>query len=298
MFHDVAQGFLLGSSGCSNALRISHAFFASCVARIPANAGPVRAYQPWMSSVEFSRKLVSGEAQTPHHIHPLGRLDFRPNFLSAISNLYTSETLINAFDELDSHRVFVSIERDRNESTQYFRRALLLVNRWPDWLKTLFDSIVQSIVPICRRADCSESGNAVSSRHALGIIFASVDTSDEYPDLALNIDFSHELGHQLLFMIQHAGNLFQEDVMVYSPVRKTMRPAIRSLHAAVAMGNMIECTKALLATEEIESRQNYLANLLSDFQNSLRLGIIGLSKVKKTAVCEAILDDLRHINAN
>lgn len=296
MLNEVSPGFLVGAAGCSNALRISGAFFASCSARLPGLTDRVPPYQPWMSSAEFSRKLAFGNVSHPELIRPLGKLDFRPEFLNAISDLYTSSAYINAFDELDSHQVFVTIENDRFESVEFFKAALLLVNRWPDWLKTLFENIVQSIIPICRKADLRETGNAVSSRHALGIIFASVDPNDDYPDLALNIDFAHEVGHQLLFMVQHAGNLFLEDAMVYSPVRKTMRPAIRSLHAAVAMGNMIECTKALLSFEHDVSKQKYLNKLLNDFQKGLRLGILGLSTVKKTAVCEAVLDDLRHIN--
>jgi HEXXH motif-containing protein len=148
-------------------------------------------------------------------------------------------------------------------------------------------------VPVCKAGTYVETGETFSDHHFIGAIFTSVEYQFPYPDLSLNVSFAHELGHQALTIYQHSGDmLFGSDAWVYSGVRKTERPIVSALHAAVALAYMIEAIRSLLRSERDIGKTGYLHALLDEYTSGLRQGLSALAPFPKSELCENIVKDL------
>jgi|GEM_PF-6745257 len=126
------------------------------------------------------------------------------------------------------------------------------------WQKNLFDegrSILLESTPIFTRMyldfvdfvlPISGSCNRGFSSHlARGIIFRAIPEDADKYDIA--IDLAHELGHHGLMVLQSIDQIISSDPMrpVYSQIRRTLRPAIQTFHAAAALAFMLMLVKAM-----------------------------------------------------
>ena len=136
--------------------------------------------------------------------------------------------------------IFHEILDSKPNSLENYEQAVRLIKHWPNWQQELFQSIVKSVLPLCDAETRQECDNSFGTRHCVGAIFTGITLSSPYPDISLNISFAHELGHQALMHYQVATEILPDAVeWIYSGVRKTLRPPISALHAAVALSYMI-----------------------------------------------------------
>ncbi len=111
-------------------------------------------------------------------------------------------------------------------------------------LGPLSASLVSRFVPIVRQDWFYEAGFGFSSAWCMGRPYIGKPSMQDAvlhrERVALNL--AHEIGHQWLLVFQHADLLFRDDIdrPIYSPIRKTQRPAVLALHAWVASSFMLK----------------------------------------------------------
>jgi HEXXH motif-containing protein len=106
---------------------------------------------------------------------------------------------------------------------------------------------------------------------------------------------SHELGHQILHVYQSCDPLFESDnfAPVYSGVRKTDRPAILSLHAAVALGFMITAFESFGSGGiSISDPDKYVAGRLNELRTDLVHTLVSLRKTRMTTLGRELVQEL------
>ncbi len=121
-----------------------------------------------------------------------------------------------------------------------------------------WSSLIDLVVPIgFRRAEPSDLGRGLSSHFFRKGIFIQPPRPSSTAKMQLALNIAHELGHQALFTYQNADPIIDgdRDILVYSVIRKTFRPAIRSYHALVVSGYMLEFLIALKRNSSIDLSQ-------------------------------------------
>ncbi len=284
--------WIIHEVGCQKTIACSKVFYSSCVERLKDMLGYSIDYIPWMASPSLAKAFEERPSDFDA-IRAKNILDFNVRYLSSIDNFLSASILLQETKMSASTRVFQEISRSGPISIGIYDKALALSNNWQPWMKLMLRAVVKSIIPICRSDSQIEDGNSFSDHHFIGAIFTSVDPRSPFPDLTLNISFAHELAHQALMIYQHSGDLLlSSEDWVYSGVRKTLRPAIASLHAALALAFMIECTEALIREETDALRIAYLRAILSENRKNLGLGLVALAELRKSELCQWIYDDL------
>lgn len=115
------------------------------------------------------------------------------------------------------------------------------------------------------------------------MFMAVPDMNREFWNINLQIDIAHELGHSALIVYQAADPIFvsELDQPVLSGVRKVLRPAIMSFHAAAALAFMIEYLEnALFQFQGDELR--YVESELQKCKSDLSLALKALEKCEFT----------------
>jgi hypothetical protein len=294
-----ANGEVRGQWFCHEAaalkiMVISHSFYASCLDRINRKGGSYRSYLPWMASPNISLHEAGLQQKRPQ-LYPASLFDCSEPYLK-----YMNSYLDLAMDKgwmrrADFIRVFHELQSKSSSSIDIYREAISLVDHWPLWQRDVFRSIVKSIVPLCvNEEQAYENGHSFSDHHFVGAVFTSIDPRSPYPDLTLNIAFSHELAHQVLIFYQHSSDLLENTAeLVYSGIRKTLRPAISAFHAAGALCYMIETTKALIRRENDVCRNAYLRSKLAEYSEGLIAGMKALKHLGRNQLCDDIMNDFR-----
>ena len=289
--------WILGDLGSTRIKRVASAYFKYCVDRLREIIPLGAAYHPWMAASEFSSNNVS-KGLAIGLIQRDGILDLRKEYLKSVDELLNTSNLLKVFDPaqgLDIFKIFTDIG-DHKKFIDMFNLAFKMIEVWPNWLKDAFNSAITCILPICPVNDSMRFTNNFSSPFMIGAIFVSVPNNNAYMDLALNISFAHELGHQVLMVYDQSGTIEIDSAnLIYSGIRKTLRPAFASLHAAVALAYMILCIRSLLLHETDLKRVGFLENLHVEYVESLKFSIIALEPVQKSDICELIFNDLKTI---
>ncbi len=274
--------------GAAKIAASSLAFYQSCVARI--NDPRAVKYQPWMSSHHLAKYVFSTYADTD---------GFGTSFLLSDSLPYhtrMNELLLEVARKdpaLEEIAVLAQVNEAKFQAQfKMFQAAIGLVELWSPWMQTVFGLVIKTIIPV-GVASGKDYGFSFTDDNFIGAIFASIDPKSPFPELLLNTYLAHELGHQALMIYQHAGDLFYAtDEQVYSGVRKTLRPAVASFHAAVALAYLIDCVRSLLKYRSDLAERAYLLALLDDYVDSLKKGLAALQPLRKSPLCEAIYQDL------
>ncbi len=289
--------WLCHAAGAAKISIISQSFYGSCLSRLLQKGGVFASYLPWMASPQIAM-FESEQGCRRDAVYAENTLDFSPDFLKYMNSYLELAMSQEWMRRADHIRIFHEIELFPN-SIEVYKDALKYTQYWPSWQKYVFTLVVKSIIPLCANEDLPyENGHSFSDHHFIGAIFTSIDTTSPYPELSLNLTFSHELAHQVLMFYQHSGNLLDNtDELVYSGIRKTLRPAISALHAACALGYMIETCKALIDRENDVCRKAFLKSKQEEYLCSLNLGLEALSLLKKSNLCSDLIEDLYRILA-
>lgn len=275
--------WICGSGAKKNIPLIATAMREAFVVKRFGNRGVE--YEWWMSCDNFH-----GLAACP--TKPKRIDDFSSDFLGDVSAMISKsgrDTLISMGEAC----VYVDILQKNPGSAAIFTDAIKLIDRWEEWQRTVFLSLISSVIPIYSTFDGSERGVGFTDHNFMGAVFVSVERQSPYPDIALNISIAHELGHLAMMLYQFSENLLYETKeWVYSGVRKVERPALMSLHASVALSYMIASARSLLNSSNSHSRNAYIHALIDEYESSLRAGLSALRHLDRTLLCEQIISDL------
>ena len=97
--------------------------------------------------------------------------------------------------------------------------------------------------------------------------------SSQYPEIDYGIHLIHELGHQILYIWQTYDPLIlnSHNTSAYSGVRKTYRPALASLHSAVALAFMLKLCKSMESSNIfLNIEKKYIINKIKKFRINLK----------------------------
>jgi HEXXH motif-containing protein len=133
-----------------------------------------------------------------------------------------------------------------------------------------------------------------------GAIFLSFEdrlTSEGFERVELAIDLAHEIGHHVLHTFQTADSILSSNLRepVYSSVRRCVRPAIMSMHAAVALGYMLEAVECLVRANILTGRElNFVDTFRDRYASEQTSGLSELEeKCSFTSLGQRLMDALR-----
>jgi len=239
-------------------------------------------YRPWMSCpARWDTFLKSRFAEVPNHT------DFR--FVSNSEELhFLSEALHEGDLPLGAIRVTENL--DMCVETQDWARVVeteKLVREALDWIESVDknfkknrSALILEIIPLgltSERFSRSPEGRGLSNHLYRGGVFIDLPQSSgplRLIDLAINL--AHELGHQAFMVYQNADRIVSADLFapVYSAIRQTDRPAIKSFHAVVALTFMIEFIRRSLESDQTPTGYlDYLYRRGFEIVESLGIGI-------------------------
>lgn len=113
-------------------------------------------------------------------------------------------------------------------------------------LTRLYFELVDFVIPL----PGTKKNRGYSSSLLRGAIFRTIPEESTPADIA--IDLVHELGHQVLQKWQSVDPIITSDpnAPIYSEIRRTLRPAIQTFHAAVALAYMHLFVESMKLDEE------------------------------------------------
>lgn len=246
---------------------------------------PFSRYVPWMSNVENLR-----------HILPLLNPDVFSIDGQLVTDAATLRQLAILLDIPGRHPLALLVDADIEasimddvcESTpgalHLFEEAKDLLRASSGWVCDLFGDVIDCVIPIRHYVDGLPVKRAFSSHSAYGAIFITFEEREAndagyVPQLA--IDLAHELGHHALNTFQRADRILASDLEapVYSAVRKTIRPAIMSFHACVALAYMLEVSSAISICSSCSDEQRlYASQVAAEMARSQECGLAELSR--------------------
>ncbi len=283
--------WIIGDLGQKKMQEIADVLFLKCHQRIQTRSTSKIPFQVWMTSPEMSQLYIESP-QLFSVIEASGVLDFSKNYLTSVR---TAIELKEYSKHRDEHGLTINVDILQNDpsSLPFFSQAYELTNCWSAWQRNLFYSVVKSVVPISDQFDSLKTGNAFSDRHFIGTLFTSIKRTNQFPEIDLNISLAHELGHQALMIYQYSNDLLIDfKAPTYSAIRKTLRPAIASFHAVVALSHMLSAVNSLLESNLDTERKTYLRNLQKEYASSFDSGLNALKSIQTTELADLILNDL------
>jgi len=232
-------------------------------------------YVPWMDMLPDGDVLIEHPALHAHYrpgalLTDHGQLRDIQDYLNGRRE-FIDEFTVNG---LGVFRILTDDGTHLLEKQEHYEESHRILQSSDPFLASLFERLIHLVVPM----DAGGDKLYLSSDLARGALFLSLPPGSAWT-LALNL--AHELGHQALMILNSADRLISDPrELVYSGVRKTERPALQSLHAAVALGYMIlfsEGTKAnqRQALEILPIHRRDLADTLSDISAKCELTPVG-----------------------
>lgn len=291
-----AKSWLLGAAALESLSRLTCSFRQAALSQVaPLHGQAPSNYLPWMDSFLDHK---STDLIAPHRLE--GKLLIDKKIFSAIENVFEKDgnTLGFILPEEKSFRIFREIAKSQELIAQYRNGLDLFFSAGRYW-ETLFSTLCSFVVPIySTRPSVRSGGVGFSTLRARGAIFLSPPSDLEHSHIELAINLSHELGHQSLMIYQGADPILEGDLNtpIYSVIRKTMRPAIWSFHAVVAIAFMVMFISDLMKNASLSNdEQAYLAERLDELRKSLAEGALTCKKLNFTPVGQRLFNECAHL---
>lgn len=135
-----------------------------------------------------------------------------------------------------------------------------------------------------------------SSHLVKGAIFIHYPDFRNVPASIDAIDLFHEIGHQVLIYYLTADPLIAKghDKLAFSGARGTLRPALRSLHSAVALTYMSVAAFSLKSASKNAEEIQQIEKLTGQYQHALKKNLDSLMEVVSLtplgySICEEML---------
>ncbi|KAB8033642.1 HEXXH motif-containing putative peptide modification protein [Fluviispira multicolorata] len=199
--------------------------------------------------------------------------------LSKLEEILTSNDSTTPLDYIvDKENSSICFTNNNNsiQETEFINlisSASDIINRSDPLLFSLYSRMISYIFPIFHTSG-ENSFTAFSTYRMMDSIFISPNIySSQYPEIDYGIHLIHELGHQILYIWQTYDPLIlnSHNTSAYSGVRKTYRPALASLHSAVALDFMLKLCHSMQNSNIFLSTENkYVAHKIEEFSPSLK----------------------------
>jgi hypothetical protein len=178
------------------------------------------------------------------------------------------------------------------QSIELFAAGRVTLLKASPMFSRMYLELVDYVLPLA-----GQRNRGYSVHLARGIILRAVpDNADKF-DIA--IDLAHELGHHALMVLQSVDSILESDpaMPIYSQIRRTLRPAIQTFHAAMALAFMhmfVETMSSDLGCKAAGERRG--KSYTDTLQNSLRLSIKSLrAECRFTELGNTILNEMQAI---
>jgi len=243
--------WIIGPDAVSNVAAIASRFTQlNQIAREKALGRRIAKYSPWLSvpaPVSCLEPVLAVSSQSSG-----GSLITNATYLAALTALLqeSGNHAVSRIVPTDiCVRLDVDVEHhlpDAAKDVEGSRDAL--ANAAP-WISDLYDLLIQCIVPITHHRQEIPVKRGFSSPSGFGAIFLTFEERDRnapWFSIELAIDLAHEVAHHVLYAYQSADRILASDLEqpIYSGIKRTLRPAIMSLHANVALAYMIAAARA------------------------------------------------------
>ena len=261
--------WILGPSSLNTIAALVQSFRQAALLKLDS---PEINYLPWMDSYcEHKNTSLFKEHKVWKHL----LLD--EDVLSKIENVFNrnDNPLGLMLPEEKSFRITQDILNHQEMIERYFRGIEFFWHAGRYW-QNLLSTLCMFIVPIySTRESVRPGGVGFSTLRARGAIFLSLPKNEKHSHLDLAINLAHELGHQSLMIYQGADRILNGklDAPVYSVIRKTMRPAINSFHAVVALAFMVRFIADLLVANDLPDDGFLLLGRFVELRQNLTDGL-------------------------
>lgn len=254
------------------------------------------AYSPWMccvpvmSSTEFiPRELLRQPTSDRGFIvTDEGYLRLAREFTESKSFL----KMKGIFDQ-DPRDWLPSVELTA-EQVSVFADGRVTLTQSNDILCEMYSQFVDFVLPLG-----GERNRGFVGHLTRGIIYRTIPKNCDKYDVA--IDLAHEMGHNVLITWQSVDPIVSSDrrQMIYSQIRRTLRPVMQTFHAAVALAFMYQLVKLNKANPDfVEAGRRRGAKYTESLRVSLRLSVESLRReCKFTAIGSRILNELEEIGS-
>lgn len=254
-------------------------------------------FVPWMSQSEWLIK--AGDLL---QCHELTDILTEPTILNKLRNLYKADgkgplSLLSDAENLGVD-IFPGEDGEDGPTHQLFLKAKHRVLATSPDFRIRFEHLNRTIVPLAQVNEKGTFRTAFTSHDVKGAMFIVIPDVNDDPHwkLHLELDMVHELGHMALIVYQSADRLLSSELSlpIYSGVRKTDRPAIMSLHAAIALTYQIEYLGDLIAQRNLrrdKSIIDYAIGLKEDLRRSLKDTLNGLERCQFTPLGWEIMEE-------
>lgn len=168
------------------------------------------------------------------------------------------------------------------------------------WMHNLFYQVIGDVWFLSRKNETRFVGGGGSDYSTIGLMTMSLRPDSELKVVQLTIALAHELGHNCLFLLQAGQNPIVESFWnkkILSGIRKVERPAYASLHAAVALGYMIDIAVGLYKSPAGHNKiiQDYLLREAIEYASDLRTGINALRNIKFNPIGKVVVFELEEL---
>ncbi|WP_186647831.1 hypothetical protein [Fluviispira vulneris] len=203
------------------------------------------------------------------------------NLLNKLEKIFTSEDSYLPLDYIvDKENTRVSFSsknfHKENEFVNLIYTATDIIKDSDSFLFKLYERMISYIFPIFPLKGANLF-TAFSTYRMMDSIFISPNNySSQYQEIDYSIHLIHELGHQVLYVWQTYDPLIlnSQNTIAYSALRKSYRPALASLHSAVALAFMLKLCYSIDNLDNLTSEQKiYIRNRINIFLVDLKSNI-------------------------
>ena len=165
----------------------------------------------------------------------------------------------------------------------------------------LFKHLISDIWFLKRNGEINFIGGASSNINYIGLITMSLRKEQNCNEFELSTSLVHEMAHNCLYLIQKGDPLIAEEcleVEVFSGVLNRSRPALKALHAAVALAYMINYFSNVVSSVDdrvLEVVPQNLKRRKENLKKKLDRTLRSLSGIHFTQVGKILFDELELI---
>ena len=192
--------------------------------------------------------------------------------------------------------MYLAEKFSQDDVEQTHSRSLEHIRKTSPWMYSLLKAVTRVFLSIDFPKGYSKAG--FSSNFAKGFVFMNyASANDEESVFETAVDYVHESSHQLIFLIGEVDPIIKGDPkkMVYSGIKGCERPAILTLHGAVALSHM--CLFRIFHKKAMGHFVHSSEENLKRDMKKLNQTLMDLTeKCEFTEVGERIINDLKYVS--
>jgi hypothetical protein len=196
------------------------------------------------------------------------------------------------FDQ--KHEDWIPITHVTDHQLQVFNQGRSLLLESHATLARMYLELVDFVLPLG-----GQRNRGYASPLTRGIVYRTLPNDGDRNDVA--IDLAHEMGHYALITLQSVDPIISSDRLkpIYSQIRRTLRPAIQTFHASVALAFMHLLVQSRPEDREMQAAgQRRGLKYTDSIRKSLLLSLDSLDRdCEFTAVGRRVMWEMREVAA-